>query len=715
LFVILRAPHFPPTKMQSSLAPLALLALLAASGAAAVELTPVEKVVTLLTELSSKITSEGEAEVKAYKEFVKWCDESAQNAGFDIKTSTSEKEALEAAIAKSQSVVEAGEASLDTLASQSSSADADLKSATSIREKEHEEFVSSEADLVEAVDTLSRAISILEKEMAKNPALLQKAKNTAGIEGLMQTLDTVISAAALSSSDRKTLTALLQDQQSSTDSDDDFGAPAAATYKSHSGNIVDTLEDLREKAEGELAELRKGEAAAAHSFAMLKQSLEDQLAALTKEMGETKSTIASGKEALAQATGDLDVAVKSLAAAESAKATVETDCKTAAEDHEASMASRAEELAALAKAKEVITGSTGGASDHVYSFVQISSGIGLRTRSDLAQVEIATMVKELAKKQHSTELAQLASRISAVLRFGSSVGEDPFAKVKGLISDMIARLESEASAEASHKAYCDEESAKTAAKKAELTSDIDGLSAKIDKAEASSTQLKSEVAALQKELADLTKMQADMDKARADEHSAFTAAKATLEEGLAGIQEATRVLRDYYASTEETSFVQQPAMPELHTKATGSGTSIIGILEVIASDFSKSLAQETVAEDEAQTTYEKTTQENKILKATKEQDVKYKTKEAAGLDKAVAEHSSDREGLQTELSAVLEYAEKLVEQCVAKPETYESRKERRAAEIAGLKEALTYLEGEAAFLQKKQLAGQKHLRGISKI
>ena len=30
--------------------------------------------------------------------------------------------------------------------------------------------------------------------------------------------------------------------------------------------------------------------------------------------------------------------------------------------------------------------------------------------------------------------------------------------------------------------------------------------------------------------------------------------------------------------------------------------------------------------------------------ATKEQDVKYKSKEAAGLEKAVAEHSTDREG-----------------------------------------------------------------------
>ena len=37
----------------------------------------------------------------------------------------------------------------------------------------------------------------------------------------------------------------------------------------------------------------------------------------------------------------------------------------------------------------------------------------------------------------------------------SSNGDDPFEKVKSLISEMIARLEEEASADATHKAYCD--------------------------------------------------------------------------------------------------------------------------------------------------------------------------------------------------------------------------------------------------------------------
>merc|ERR1719231_619180 len=94
------------------------------------------------------------------------------------------------------------------------------------------------------------------------------------------------------------------------------------------------------------------------------------------------------------------------------------------------------------------------------------------------------------------------------------------------------------------------------------------------------------------------------------------------------------------------------------------------------------------------------TQENKITKATKDQDVKYKTQEATSLDKTISELTSDRETESTELAAVMEYYGTLKDRCIAKPETYESRKARREAEIAGLKEALSILKSEAAFVQR---------------
>merc|ERR1719155_323605 len=108
-----------------------------------------------------------------------------------------------------------------------------------------------------------------------------------------------------------------------------------------------------------------------------------------------------------------------------------------------------------------------------------------------------------------------------------------------------------------------------------------------------------------------------------------------------------------------SSFMQQPAAPQQHEKSGGAGGSIIDILEVCESDFATNLAKEETEEADAAAEYEKTTQENEVTKMMKEQDVKYKTAEAASLDKTISEFSSDRDTTNNELAAVMEYYSKI--------------------------------------------------------
>merc|ERR1712039_1089282 len=173
---------------------------------------------------------------------------------------------------------------------------------------------------------------------------------------------------------------------------------------------------------------------------------------------------------------------------------------------------------------------------------------------------------------------------------------------------------------------------------------------------------------------------------------------------------ALSVLRDYYGSS--AALLQQPAKPELHGKALGAGQSIIGILEVVESDFANNLAKEETEEADAAAEYEKTTQENKVTKTLKDQDVKYKTQEFVGLDKSIAEMTADRESTDTELSAVNEYYGKIKDRCIARPETYEERQRRRSAEIAGLKEALAILNDETALVQRRKRGLRGHYLGM---
>merc|ERR1719229_1502615 len=145
---------------------------------------------------------------------------------------------------------------------------------------------------------------------------------------------------------------------------------------------------------------------------------------------------------------------------------------------------------------------------------------------------------------------------------------------------------------------------------------------------ARSAQLKEEVAGLESALAALAKAGAEMDQMRQQENKDYVKNKADMQQGLEGVKMALKVLREYYA------------LDKAHSAAEGAGANIIGLLEVVESDFSKGLAEMTATEDTAQSAYETETKENEIEKTTKDQDVAYKSKESTGLDKAVAEASS---------------------------------------------------------------------------
>jgi len=674
--------------------------------APALAANPLSKVFELMDELTTKIKAEGVAEAKAYKEYFDWCDDTSKNAQFEIKTASSEKEDLEATIGELTSSISASTTKIEELSAAIASDTKELAEATAIREKEVADFEKAEAELVDTVDTLDRAVAILEREMAKSPGSFAQI-DTTNTKMLANALGAVVEAAAFSGADKKKLMALVQSKDDDDDSDLTLGAPAAATYESKSGSIVDVLADMKDKADSELDELRKAEGNAKHNFNMLKQSLDDQIAADSSDLDQEKSSKAGAEEGKATAEGDLVITTKELADVTAELATASSNCMQTAADHEATVAARTEELGVIAEARKIIAEATGGAEAQSYSLLQIS------TRSDLKKSEVITVIKNLARKHHSAALAQLASRVDAVVRYGASGGEDVFTKIKGMIGDMIGKLEKEAEEDATEKAYCDEEMAKTEAKQTDLEGDISKLTAKIDKAAATSAKRKEQVKELQSELASLAKEQAELDSIRSEEHGVYSTAKSDLEAGINGVQKALGVLRDYYGGasafvqSDDFSMMQQPAMPEKHAASGGAGGSIINLLEVCESDFSSNLAKAETQEADAASEYEKITQENKVSKTMKDQDAKYKTQEFKSLDKNIAEFNSDKGTLNTELGAVNEYYSKLRDRCVAKPESYADRKARREAEIQGLKEALQFLEEETAFVQRKR----KGLRG----
>jgi len=653
------------------------LALVAPSAAQ----SPVSKVFQMLADLEAKIIKEGEEAQKTYDEFTEWCEDRSKNVAFEIKTAKAEIEDLTATIEKETSQISAFGTEIEELSASISKDEADLKAATSIREEEAADFAAEEKESKEIIGTLERAIAVLSREMAKNPAALVQYKSTGDI---VVALKSMVQASMLSNSDASRLTALVQNKDESDE--DDTGAPDPSAYKGHSDGIIGALEGLLEKAEAQLETAQKTETTNRQNYNMLKQSLEDEIKVAEKDMSDAKTGLATSQEGKSTAEGDLSVTTKDLAEDKDTIKTLHQDCMKGADDFQRETKSRGEELTALATARKVLKDAL-GASAQTYSFIQTHSN--LNTGADLANFEAVRFIRDLARKENSVALAQLASRMSSAIRFGESSGKDPFAKVKALISDMLETLEKDAKADASQKAYCDKETGDTKQKKLEKEHDIEKLSTKIDSMSAKSAKLKEQVAELQKELAGLASSQAEMDKIRAEEKAIYDKNSAEMKAGIEGVKKALSVLRDYYAKEGG------------HAKAGGAGGGIVSMLEVVESDFTKGLAEMETAESSAVQEYEKVSYMNKVTSTSKAQDVKYKSKEAAGLAKSAAEAGSDREGVQAELDALTEYLGKLDKMCVAKAEPYEERKRRREAELAGLKQALEILEGEAVLIQEK--------------
>merc|ERR1719359_1691829 len=126
---------------------------------------------------------------------------------------------------------------------------------------------------------------------------LQSAKN------VVQALSVMVEAESMSTADASKLTALLQNTQQSEDESDSLGAPAAAVYKGKSGGIIETMQDLYEKAEGQLEEARKTETKSVQAYEMLAQSLKDEIKYATADMDKAKKALGKSNEAQATAEG----------------------------------------------------------------------------------------------------------------------------------------------------------------------------------------------------------------------------------------------------------------------------------------------------------------------------------------------------------------------------------------------------------------------------
>jgi len=670
-------------------APMSKVLILCVVGALAAKVSPVQKVIQLLDELKGKVESDLSAEEKMMEEYTSWCDEEANEKEDAITSSKRTIGDLEATIEDAKATILTLTASIDELTSKISTSETELAEASGIREKEHEVFVASEKELVDTVDSLERAMVVLKK----NLGFMQTGRGAHLLAAMAGGLQKVVEASWVNEHQKAVLQSLLQTKDEDSDEDLEF-QPQGKTvaYESSSGGILDTIADMQGKAEESLSGTRKDEMEAAHAYALVKQGLEDEIKVANKQLSEATLTRSTTEEELHSAEASLSETEETLAADTKYLEELKQSCTTKATEWAARQKQAAEETAAIQKAKDIL-------SEGVKVFLQTSSRTRLQSETEAsldARSQVVSILKKLARTENSYALAQLASQARS----------DPFGKIRGLIEEMIAKLTDEAAEEADQKSFCDEEMSESKAKQADLSGKLDKVSARISKAEAGKAKLLEEIKMLETEISEMDAGQAEATKVRQEEHEEYLKASKDFKDSAAAVAKAIDVLNEYYSSA---AFVQVAAkQPDASFGgAKGDvGSTIVSVLEVAESDFTSLLAESEADESAAQEAYDKLTQENAVTKATKTGDIKAKTSEVKQIEVALGNYKENKATVTEELDAVLLYLDKLKPQCETKVVSYADKKAKREQEIAGLKEALTILSGEA-FLQVKAT-----LRGV---
>jgi len=648
------------------------------SFAVASAVTPTQKVVQMLGGMAEKGKEEKHAEQVQFAAYKQFCDDTSAEKRTSIDDANESLEKLNADMNKAKS--DAAELGKEIAHHESEIArfEGDIKAATSVRELERGDYQGTHADYSESVDALGRAIATLKEQnfdRKQTEAFLQAVMPIVPVEK------------------QHIITAFL-----ATDPEVSLAqqAPEAHGYEFQSGGVIEMLENLKEKFIDERSELQKAEMNAKHAYEMLMQDMRASIDHNTE--GKDAKSAMKGKKlaAAAQAKGDIADTTQTRDDDQKYLTDLVATCQQKASDFKNRQQLRADEIAAIEKAKEILSSGAvaGAAATHLPSLVQTSFMQLKSTRNndvtDERKEVVASFLARSANKLGSRVLAQLAEQ----------AGADPFKKVKKLIQDLVVRLMEEANQEAEHHGWCQTELKTNEQTRKEKSSKVEALTAEIDSLQASIKKMGEQIKELNAAVTDLSKAVAEATNLRQTEKKKNAATLKDAEEAQTAVAQALVVLKEFYAKAgEATSLLQQqPEAPEVFDEPykgmQSENGGVVGMIEVIQSDFARLAAETTSAEAEATREYDEFMSDSAVDKAQKSKDIEHKTAKKQDQQQTLQEKKSDLEGTGKELKAAQEYFDKLKPDCINTGVSYEDRVAKRKEEVESLQEALRILNGE---------------------
>merc|ERR1719223_1847904 len=616
----------------------------------------VNKVTAMLEGLKSQVLSEGEAEAATYNKFACFC-----------KDTTEEK-------------VEA----IKELLSDIETAEKDMKKAKAERAKELATYKANEADLAAALDALTGAIQKM--KASKSPSLLQFQSMRGTIKTAMMLADALNIGSVAT---QKTVSTFLQ-QAPEVQMED---------YKFHSDDIIAALEKLLNQFRDEKNDVDAEEVKAEQEHTLFMQMKTALVKKLNHELLETKKEKAKTIASIERDSEELTSVAATLLDDQEYLKELSKMCHEKALTWDQRSKLRASELQMLTEVIGIITSSvTEKTSAATIRFAQ--QGTSFRLGRSVASNEQAMEAVEAEAEQADNTpvgflqtvrrslrgkpnedargvvvelLRQQGSKLKSTLltALASKIAADPFAKVKQLIQELIERLLTEAANEANQKGWCDKATADAEQKREYAAEEIASLNGEMAELEALINELTEALATLSEEIKELEAAQEKAEKERAEEKEKNAATVKEAQAGLAAISEAIDITSKFYKSAKkekvDLSLAQGPAddapdagfeIGEAYTGAQSESGGIIGMMEVMKSDFERTVSETEAAEAQAEEDHlEFMTETGKSLaekKVATEEKSTQKDDASAKLEKADDNMSGQTKLLVTSIAELLD-------------------------------------------------------------
>lgn len=255
---------------------------------------------------------------------------------------------------------------------------------------------------------------------------------------------------------------------------------------------------------------------------------------------------------------------------------------------------------------------------------------------------------------------------------------------------------------AEHNGWCETELGTNALTRKDKAEAADQVAAELDSLETKKVKLAQDIEDLQEEISEMADALATATKERAAEKAEHEKAIADAKQGQDAVAQALAVLREFYERKAEATALAQAGQtpgedaPETWSssfRGQGQSAGVIGMLEVIQSDFERQQVSAEAAEMEAVNAHKKFSADTDRETAVCQTTLENKQQKAEETDSLLVSTKRSLDQTQKQLEAANDYYEKLQGACLAKVD-FDERNRRRDEEIESLTDAYKILAGE---------------------